>query len=447
MSESNKSIQAKNAKKADSWGQQLNPIFKFTAFIHKFGIYKIWKILPALNVKIYGRLFGTIYLHFVQKAHRKIIPSLTALFPEKSQKEIKRIYMANVAFLGQFLIQTMFRTAFISPEYAKKKISFKNLDLIDKALEKGKGVILASLHVGAFIEAMVGGLVYHDKRYQVAIVGSISNMKLFDEILSFPISRGCKVIGSSKYQNVKKNLLEELTKNNIAIIMYDYTAETQFRVPFWHGRYPYLQHTPQSVASMHRLTGAPIFLAITHPLGEIGTSLVEFKEIESINEISRKYKDAPLNEFHGRLSTEINKQINPYLRVYAHLWEEIMNFGRFRIADKIRFEPGIKIHDFLDQIREKMILIINTSYEPDRKDEVILDVIQKNFPIISAALEKPDEILRSHKTKIDLSLMDGVSELFKLCNVAEKELKAKDQNEAAKIMKDLSKKLEKFSTQ
>ena len=98
MSES-ESIQAKNAKKANSWGQQLNPIFKFTAFIHKFGIYKIWKIFPALNVKIYGRLFGTIYLHFIQKAHRKIIPGLTALFPEKSQKEIRRILDDIVANL------------------------------------------------------------------------------------------------------------------------------------------------------------------------------------------------------------------------------------------------------------------------------------------------------------------------------------------------------------
>jgi len=201
------------------------------------------------------------------------------------------------------------------------------------------------------------------------------------------------------------------------------------------------------VASMHRLTGAPIFLAITHPLGEIGKSLVEFREIESIKEMSRKLKDAPLKEFHGRLSTEINRQINRYLRIYPHLWEEIMNFGRFRLADKVRFEPGIKIHEFLDQIREKMISIINTSFEPDRKDEEILDVIQKNFPVISSALDKPSEILRHHKTKINLSLLDGISELLKLCNVAEKELKVKGQYKAAPMMKDLSIKLKKFIKQ
>jgi lauroyl/myristoyl acyltransferase len=439
-----KSIQT---NKKNSWGNQLNPVFEFTSWIHRYEIYKIWKILPALNVKIWGRLFGIFYLHIIQKAYRKIIPGLSALFPEKSQKEIKRIYMANIAFLGQFLIQTMFRTARISPEYAKKMTSFKNLDLIDKALEKGKGVIVASLHIGSFIEAMVGGLVYHDKRYDVAAVGSLSNMALFDEILKRPIARDFVVIGSSKYQNVKQTLLDQLSKNHIVIIMYDYTKETQFRVPFWHGKYPYLQHTPQSVASMHRSTGAPIFLAITHPLGEIGTSLVEFKEIESINEMSRILKDAPLKEFHGRLSTEINKQINPYLRMYAHLWEEIMNFGRFRLTDKVGFEPGIELHEFINQIREKMISIIDTSFEPDRKDEEILDLIQQSFPSISAALDKPGEILRKHKTNIDLSLMDGISELLKLCNVAEKELKTKNQLNAGRLMKELSIKLKRFANQ
>jgi D-ribose pyranose/furanose isomerase RbsD len=62
-------------------------------------------------------------------------------------------------------------------------------------------------------------------------------------------------------------------------------------------------------------------------------------------------------------------------------------------------------------------------------------------------LEKPDEKLRPHKTKIDLSFRDGISELLKLCNVAEKELKTKDQQKAAKIIKDFSKKIEKFSIQ
>ena len=82
-----------------------------------------------------------------------------------------------------------------------------------------------------------------------------------------------------------------------------------------------------------------------------------------------------------------------------------------------------------------MISILDTSFEPDRKDEEILDVIQENFPIISAALDKPGEILRKHKTKIDLSLIDGISELLKLCNVAEKELKAKKQIRARRLMK------------
>ncbi|MHA1728716.1 MAG: LpxL/LpxP family acyltransferase [Promethearchaeota archaeon] len=434
--------ESSKVKKADSWGKQLNPIFNFTAWIHKYRIYRIWKLFPALNVKIYGRLFGTIYLHYIQRAYNKIIPSLSALFPNKSVKYLKKIYRANIAFIGQFLVQTIFRTSKISPNYAKKMITIKNLELIDKALEKGKGVIVASLHIGNFIEAMIGGLVYDDKRYKVSAVASLSNMQLFNEILKRPIARDFILIGTGKYTNVKETLLDQLKKNHIVVIMYDYTRETQFRVPFWHGRYPYLQHTPQSVASMHRKTGAPILLIITHPVGEIGRSLVEITENKAINEVSRRYKDAPAKEFHGRLSTEINKQINRYLRVYPHLWEEITNFRRFRIADKVQFKSGIEIYDFLNQILDKMNSIINDSYEPDRKDEEILNAINETFPNILSALKKPHEILRNHKTKIDLSLLNGISELKKLCSVVVKEMKSKNETEVAEFMIDLSKKIQ-----
>jgi lauroyl/myristoyl acyltransferase len=391
---------------------------------------------------MYGRLFGTLFLHHIQKSYRTIIPSLQALFPEKSDKHINWLYKGSVSFLGQFLLHTMFVTPRLSNKFSKKKTKFKNLEVIEAALDQGKGLIIPSLHVGNFIEGFLASLVIQDVNHTVACVASPNNMMLFDEILARPVFCTHAIgIDTQKFSNVKEVLIGHLKKNHIVAIMFDYTKETQFRVPFLHGKFPYLQHTPQSIASIHRATGAPIIPAINHPVGELGKSLVEFLDNKSIMETSHRYWDAPKKTLYGMISTQINKTLNPYLRIYAHFWEEIMNFSRFRIADHIKFEPGVKLSEFMNKIKTKMLSIIEYSFEPNRKDEDIILIITNEFDTILNSLEKPDELLRSHKTKIDLSRLDGVSELLKLCMVASKELKLKNELRTAALIKDLAEKI------
>ena len=125
-------------KKKQSWGKQLNPIFELTTWIHRSGFYKIWKIFPNLSVNMYGRLFGTIFLDKMSKSYRSIIPAIQAIFPNKTKDQIKKIYKANIAFLGQFLFRTMFITPRIGVKFSRKRTTFKNLEVIDKILDEGK---------------------------------------------------------------------------------------------------------------------------------------------------------------------------------------------------------------------------------------------------------------------------------------------------------------------
>jgi len=175
---------SKTPKKKDSWGNQLKPIFEITGWIHRTGFYKIWKFFPNLSVNIWGRLFGTIFLDKISKAYRSVIPALKAIFPEKSEKEIAKIYEANIAFFGQFLFRTMFITPRICEEFSRKRATFKNLEVIDEALKEGKGVIIPSIHLGNFIEGWLGAMVLLRKEYVVAAVASMSNMALFNELMT-----------------------------------------------------------------------------------------------------------------------------------------------------------------------------------------------------------------------------------------------------------------------
>jgi hypothetical protein len=315
------------------------------------------------------------------------------------------------------------------------------MEVIDDILEEGKGVIIPSIHIGNFIEGWLGAWIMKDDKYTIAAVASMSNMALFNEIINRPVFDRAIPVNTTKYGNIKDDLIGHLKKNHIVIIMFDYTKETQFRVPFLHGEYPYLQNTPQSVASMHKLTGAPIVPAICHPMGNLDKTYIEFLDNKSIMEISKTYWDAPKKELYGRISTEINKILNPYVKIYAHLWEEIMNFATFRIADKIRFESNTSLIDFITQTKGKMETIIEYSYEPERKDEEIIRIINQTFDEAKKMLKNPETILRSRKSVIRLSKMDGISEILKLARIARKELSNKNELECSKIFQMMIEKI------
>ncbi|MHA2018934.1 MAG: hypothetical protein ACTSXY_11770, partial [Promethearchaeota archaeon] len=66
------------------------------------------------------------------------------------------------------------------------------------------------------------------------------------------------------------------------------------------------------------------------------------------------------------------------------------------------------------------------------------------FPPIIKSLQNPDNILRPHKTFIDLSLMDGISELLKLCSVAQIELKKKGELKSSNLIQGFKSKIKNY---
>ena len=89
--------------------------------------------------------------------------------------------------------------------------------------------------------------------------------------------------------------------------------------------------------------------------------------------------------------------------------------------------------------QEKMESIIEGSFEPDRNDPKILALIAQKFTTIRTALKSPKTVLRPHKSFIELSLMDAIAEITKICSVCHVELKKKGEHEAATGLSQLAK--------
>ena len=91
-----------------------------------------------------------------------------------------------------------------------------------------------------------------------------------------------------------------------------------------------------------------------------------------------------------------------------------------------------------------MLTVLDGSYEPDRPDNQLKILINEYFPSIINSLKNPDNILRPHKTFIVLSLMSGISELLKLCSVAQKELNLKGELQSSKLIQGFISKIKHY---
>ena len=134
-------------------------------------------------------------------------------------------------------------------------------------------------------------------------------------------------------------------------------------------------------------------------------------------ETSRKYWNASSEEFHGQLSTKINSVLYPYIRIYAPYWEELMRFAGLRCKDRLEFPKQCSINQFLNLCHQKMIEIIDSSWEPKRDNVNILKRIDNLFIELSNAINQPNFIILQNRSFINLSLMNSQQEISKILKV------------------------------
>ncbi|WP_371802803.1 hypothetical protein [Candidatus Lokiarchaeum ossiferum] len=423
----------RNKKDDQSWGDSMGFLFKVIKFIDQSRVYRFTKIFPHSALNGWGHLFGQLFFGRSKKVQRRMQASIRALYPEKPQKWIKKVSVANGKYMGMLLLDVLFRlpqTCDFQPGEQVSLHRYERYDLLDRELAKGKGVIVPILHIGEQFHSPQ--LFLHPKRYKMSVTASIKNLPMWENNNRAHFNN-LNIYASTSYSKIAPLLKRDLERNYALTVYHDYSSTKQLRAPVIHGKYPYLIHTPQSYISLHKKTGASILPLIAFPDGVFGKSRLRFIDNSSIMNISQKYWDAPKKEFHGRMSTELNSILYPYIRVFAHQWEELMRFAGLRAADKIKFEANITAKDFIDQLHEKMLWIIDQSFEPDRPDDQLLAWIQTTFEELEGSLSHPEAIVRTHKTFVDLSLMNAISELQKLSTIAMQELTKLEERDAVTI--------------
>lgn len=424
-----------------SWGKGLDKVFRFVNFIQHYRIYRMFAVLPKSVPLIIGRIFAVIMNGKNKVLHRKIASSIRTFLPNASPQQINSLVNASIIHMGQLLIDVMLHFPNITPKNIQSYLKYSHLDRLDRALAVGKGVLLPTVHIGNFF-SIVAALVGHPKKYPLVVIANMGNQKVFEELI---VQKGIKhlyMVGRDDFAKLEQILLTHLNANHCILIMYDMGKKTQLRTPFWYNRYPFLVHTPQSIFSLHRKTGAPILPVVAKPINSLLLHEIYFCDPSPLDSVSQQFcipnTMTSKKQIHGELALTLNQILFPYLTAFPHVWEEVHNFTISRSGDELCFIANITLNAFISQCHAKLYWILENSYEAHRKDDKLSEILTKEFPKVTIALRDPNHVLFFHKTRIQLRNLTGLQNFQKITNIIKDLLKNKNENEAHAILMQIS---------
>ncbi len=418
-----------------SWIDSMGYVFWFLRKWMKLRLYVLFNLLPLpLREGIAGAL-GQIFLGFSKSNRFKVESAFRVLYPNiKLNQMLRRFYFAHCAYLGKLFFDFMNGLPKNIDLPIKQFIKFEHLDLLYRELEKRKGVIVPTTHLGQLVH-VIYAFSKLPERIPVAtviytphlITYQFTNRVGYDHIFLY---------ASTSFSKISKYLVNHLRQNHIVVIYYDFGTPRQLRVPMWPERFPYLINTPQSVVNLHRKTGASILPCLNTPDRYIHYSRLKFCENQSLMNISAKIRHQPVKIIHGRLSLEINRIIYPTIERYAHVWEQIPDLATARLADELLIPEKCNLWKFMNLIIEKMRQIIMNSFELHRNDSMILETCEKMGNLLKKNKKSLLHIMQESK-KINLSWMNTHDEFRILINELLNSLSKQEFTELNQSMKSL----------
>ena len=159
---------------------------------------------------------GVLAYHVIKKRRVVTINNLKGAFPEKTEKEIIEIAKKSYRNMAKMMVVT----AYLKEVTDRNDTIVENEEIVDNEFAKGKGIIIASLHLGAF-EA---GCKMSKTKKGYAIFRSQKNKKLNELMVKYRIQAGMNTIMKGDTESLNKALKE---KPLLALVTDHYTNDIE----------------------------------------------------------------------------------------------------------------------------------------------------------------------------------------------------------------------------
>jgi len=222
-----------------------------------------------------GFFIGYILRILSKKRESITFNNIKHAFPYKDHQECTRLTALSYQNLGIVLLEIS-AMPFLSDTKIKSMMSFPNIDIVHTLLQKGKGIILISAHIGNWeLLAYAAGLVMQQSVLLVA--KEQRNPLIHKAITSLRQRAGNRTVSMEK---AAKPLINSLKENKPIALLVDQAADPKKDVflPFF-GRKSAVFEAPASLSLRY---DAPLVLCIPHR-DSYGHYTVTMKEIKSDN--------------------------------------------------------------------------------------------------------------------------------------------------------------------
>lgn len=115
----------------------------------KIKLFPLWllTLLPLRILYIFSDLLSFIAYYLVRYRRKVVAENLTHAFPEKSQKELKRIERRFYRYLADYFIESIY-VINMSIKECLRRYNFKNPEVLAESYEQNRDIIIGAGHIG-----------------------------------------------------------------------------------------------------------------------------------------------------------------------------------------------------------------------------------------------------------------------------------------------------------
>jgi len=186
--------------------------YKFE-YYSMIGFIKFIMLLPEKMRYSLAEKIGILGYYLIKKRRLIALANLKLAFPEMTEKERIQLAKKNYKVLAKAYFSSLWIMDFIFDE---EKVKIENYDLLDEAVARGKGLIIASIHMGN-VEASLK----ITEKYRLTDVVKAQRNPYIDEYITKNRSQlNFKMIKKSK--STSRELLKSIKNKEIIALFSDH---------------------------------------------------------------------------------------------------------------------------------------------------------------------------------------------------------------------------------
>lgn len=412
-----------------------NPIFRFAHYIQTSGIYRHIGKKSFLPFRLVSIILGPFLL-------KKVFPILKKAWIFLYCKEfLQKVNMMRwalqiISYMGDLFLDVTFNIPKHTFQSINQYVKMENYNEILDALQEKKGVLIPFIHMGEIYHPV--SVLVHTKikienkiqKNEVVIIASKENEFLFQ-----PWLKRCNnlfIPVTSDFKTLSAEIEDHLNKNRCVFIMQDYFNHRQLRVPFIYKRekYKFLIPCPQLLTYLYFKLGTPVVPCHSFPQKDLSRSLVKFFPRIDLLSLNPENESAEIKEDlinlqqgkedyrvqNGLLSLKINQLLYPYALKYPFYWQ--MSATMFKRSKfRIDFNNVNSYYEFYFIILQRLNNFMEKSYEPGRKYEEILDILNQLNEVIKPMKNDPNTKIHLHKKYIEIRLLTTQAAFKKVSSI------------------------------